>query len=76
MVATLNNAQLTLLELLSEPLSQEDLEQLRATLIQFRYARLQKMLSDQWQEKGWSQEVLDKWYLEHHRTPYHQAVHS
>ena len=70
MVTSLNNAQRTLLELLAEPLSKEDIEQLRAMLVQFRYRRLQNMLNEQWDEKGWTQETMDKWYREHHRTPY------
>lgn len=67
-----NNAQLSLLELLSEPLSKEDLEKLRSILIKFRYERLQKMLNEQWEERGWTQETLDKWYEEHTRTPYNR----
>ena len=68
--SSLNNAQLSLLELLSEPLTQEELEQLKVTLIRFRYLRLQKLLDKQWDENGWTQETMDKWYSEHNRTPY------
>lgn len=72
MVSALNEAQRTLLELLAEPLTEQDLEQLRSMLVQFRYRRLQNLLNAQWDEKGWTQETVDKWYQEHHRTPYHR----
>ncbi len=70
--SNLNNAQLSLLELLAEPLSQDDLKKLKDTLVQFRYQRLQKMLDEQWNEQEWTQKTLDNWYKEHNRTPYNQ----
>ncbi|MCF8247035.1 MAG: hypothetical protein K9J37_18830 [Saprospiraceae bacterium] len=70
MANSLNNAQRTLLELLSEPLTEAELEQLRSMLVQFRYQRLQQMMNAQWEEKGWTQATLDQWYKEHNRTPY------
>jgi hypothetical protein len=70
MVSALNEAQRTLLELLAEPLTEQDLEQLRTMLVQFRYRRLQNLLNAQWDERGWTQETMDKWYQEHNRTPY------
>lgn len=70
MVSALNEAQRTLLELLAEPLTEQDLEQLRTILVQFRYRRLQNLLNAQWDERGWAQETMDKWYQEHNRTPY------
>ena len=74
MVSTLNDAQRTLLELLAEPLSNQDLEQLRNMLVQFRYRRLQSMLNEKWEEENWTQATLDKWYTEHNRTPYRKPA--
>ena len=74
MVSTLNDAQRTLLELLAEPLSNQDLEQLRNMLVQFRYRRLQNMLNEKWEEESWTQATLDKWYMEHNRTPYRKPA--
>ena len=68
----LNEAQLSVLQLLAEPLTPEELEELRKMLLKFRYDRLQRMLEKQRQENNWTQETLDEWYAEHHRTPYHQ----
>ena len=76
MVTALNEAQRTLLELLAEPLTEQDLEQLRTMLVQFRYRRLQNLLNAQWDEKGWTQETLDKWYLEHNRTASRTQPHQ
>ena len=70
MVSTLNEAQRTLLELLAEPLTEQDMEQLRTVLVQFRYRRLQYLINKEWDEKGWTQATLEKWYQEHNRTPH------
>ncbi|MBI1228404.1 MAG: hypothetical protein GC192_24430 [Bacteroidetes bacterium] len=75
MTTSLNEAQRTLLELLAEPLTEQDLEQLRTMLVQFRYRRLQNLLNAQWDEKGWTQETLDKWYSEHNRTTSKRESH-
>ncbi|MCU0345666.1 MAG: hypothetical protein MUC59_01900 [Saprospiraceae bacterium] len=74
MVSTLNDAQRTLLELLAEPLSAKDMEQLRTLLVQFRYRRLQNMINGKWEEENWTQATLDKWYMEHNRTSYHKPA--
>ncbi len=76
MISALNNAQRTILELLAEPLAEQDLEQLRVMLIQFRYRRLQNMLNAQWDEKGWTQVTMDNWYKEHLRISYSPQLRS
>ncbi len=44
MTAVLNNAQLEILQLFAADLSEEELDDLRRTLIEFRYRRLQQSL--------------------------------
>ncbi len=67
--SSLNEEQRSILQFLAEPLTPEELRELRKLIIKFRYERLQKMLTEQRKEHGWTQETLDEWYNEHLRTP-------
>ncbi len=57
----LTSAQLQILELFSEKLSVEELEELRKWLLEFRYRRLQKTLDKVADEKGWTEKTFEKW---------------
>mgnify|MGYP001168302605 CR=1 FL=1 len=67
---SLSNAQLALLELFSENLSDTDMEDLREVLLEFRYQRLQKSIDDLWEQGLVNEEEIERWGKEHLRTPY------
>lgn len=67
---SLSNAQLALLELFAENLSDEEMEDLRQVLLEFRYQRLQKSLDDLWEQGIVNEEKIESWGKEHLRTPY------
>ena len=58
MTTTLNKAQIEILKLFAADLSEEELEELRQVLIEFRYRRLQQAIDQrnpsQGQIKAWS----------------------
>ncbi len=68
--ASLNNAQLALLELFAENLSDQELDDLRQLLLEFRYQRLQKNLDALWEQGIVNEEKIESWGNEHLRTPY------
>lgn len=57
----LTAAQLQILELFSEKLSKEELEELRKWLLEFRYRRLQNTLDQVADEKGWTEKTFEIW---------------
>lgn len=67
---SLSNAQLALLELFAENLSDEEMKDLRQVLLEFRYQRLQKSLDDLWEQGIVNEEKIEGWSKEHIRTPY------
>lgn len=67
---SLSNAQLALLEIFAENLSDEEMQDLRQVLLEFRYQRLQKNLDDLWEQGLVNEEKIESWGKEHLRTPY------
>lgn len=61
---SLSNAQLALLELFAENLSDEEMEDLRQVLLEFRYQRLQKSLDDLWEQGIVNEEKIEGWSKE------------
>lgn len=61
----LNNAQLAVLEILAEPLSEQELSELKQLLIQFPYLRLQRMMDMEWDKRGYSNTTVQEWLNEH-----------
>ncbi|MEZ4933541.1 MAG: hypothetical protein R2788_15645, partial [Saprospiraceae bacterium] len=66
----LTAAQLQILELFSEKLSKEELEELRKWLLEFRYRRLQKTLDQVADENGWTEKTFEIWGSTKFRKPY------
>ena len=66
MTASLNNAQLEILKLFAADLSEEELQDLRRLLIDFRYHRLQQAID----RLNPSKEKIEAWGKGHDRTPY------
>ena len=67
---SLSNAQLALLELFSENLSDKEMEDLREILLEFRYQRLQKSIDDLWEQDLVNEDEIERWGKAHLRTPY------
>jgi hypothetical protein len=64
------NAQLELLKLFSTELSEQELQELKRTLLAFKFKRVTEMADKVWDEKGWTNEDMDKLLHTHLRTPY------
>ena len=66
MTASLNNAQLEILKLFAADLSEDELQDLRRMLIDFRYHRLQHAVD----KLNPSKEQIEAWGKGHDRTAY------
>ena len=66
----LSNAQLEILKLFSREMSEEDLLDLKRTLVKFLAAKAAKMADEIWDEKGWTNEDMHRLLNTHMRTPY------
>ena len=60
----LSNVQIELLKLYATDLSEEDLQELRQQLAQFYARKSVQKANEAWQEKGLTQEDMDKWLEE------------
>ena len=60
----LTNVQVELLKLYSTELSEEDLQELRLTLAKFYAAKSITLANQVWDEKGLTDEDMDKWLNE------------
>ncbi len=65
-----NNAQLELLKLFSTDLSEQDLRDLRQLLLKFKFERVIELADKAWDEKGWTNEKVEKLLHTNLRTPY------
>ncbi|MBK8566023.1 MAG: hypothetical protein IPN76_22450 [Saprospiraceae bacterium] len=63
----LTNAQLEILGLFSENLSEQDMKDLHQWLLEFRYRRLQNTLNQVADEKGWTEKTFEEWGKAHLR---------
>ncbi len=69
---TLSNAQLEILKLMADNLSEAELEDLKKLLLAFKLRRVTLLADQIWEEKGWSQETMNQFLETHLRTPYQQ----
>lgn len=67
---TMSNAQVELLKLLADNLSEAELADLKKILLAFKLQRVVQLADKTWDEKGWSQETMDSFLKTHLRTPY------
>lgn len=67
---TLSNAQVEILKLLADNLSETELADLKKILLAFKLQRVVQLADKTWDEKGWSQETMNKFLQTHMRTPY------
>lgn len=69
-VLTFNPAQRAVLNVVSCLQSEQDVIDLKRTLIQFLNERMQRELDKLWDAGDWNEEKLDKMKSEHLRTAY------
>lgn len=67
---TLSNAQVEVLKILADNLSDAELADLKKILLAFKLQRVVQLADKAWDEKGWSQETMRKFLETHLRTPY------
>jgi len=65
-----SNAQLELLKLFSTDLTALELQELKRMLLAFKFKRVTEMADKIWDEKGWTNEDMEKLLHTHLRTPY------
>jgi len=65
-----SNAQLELLKLFSTDLSEEDMKELKRLLLEFKFKKVTELADKAWEEKGWTDEDVDRMLHTHMRTPY------
>lgn len=66
----LSNAQIEILKLMADNLSEAELADLKKILLAFKLQRVVQLADKTWDEKGWSQETIDQFLQTHMRTPY------
>lgn len=65
-----SNMQLELLKLFSRDLSEEDLKAIKRLIVQYLSEKATHLADKVWDEKGWTNEDMDKLLDTHIRTPY------
>lgn len=66
----LNPAQLEILKLFSRDLAEEDLLAIKRLIVKYLAEKASRMADQIWQEKGWTNEDMDRLAHTHMRTPY------
>ena len=69
-ILNFNNAQRALLNVVSCLQSEQDLEDLKRTLMKFMNERMQREMDKLWDSGSWSEEKLEAMKTEHLRTSY------
>ena len=62
--------QLELLKLFSRDLSEEDLKAIKRLIVQYLAEKTTDLADKVWEEKGWTNEDMDRLLDTHMRTPY------
>jgi hypothetical protein len=73
---TLSNAQIELLKLFPSDLSEVELAELKKILLAYKIQRVAQLAEKNWDEKGWTEETMKQFLMEHMRTPYNYPGHS
>ncbi len=66
----LNKQQLEILKLFSRKLKEEDLLAIKRLIAQYLAQKVTRLADEGWEEKGWSNEDMEKLLQTHQRTPY------
>ena len=70
MQSTLSNAQIEILSLFNQDLSEVEILELKRLLVLFKSKRAFTLINDLWDTNGWTEETMQTWATEHSRTPY------
>ncbi len=71
-ILNFNNAQRAVLNVVSCLQSEQDLEDLKRTLMKFMNERMQREMAKLWDSGSWSEEKLEAMKIEHLRTSYYE----
>ena len=66
----LNDLQLEILKLFSRELDEEDLLAIKRLIVRYLAAKASDRADEVWEEKGWTNEDMDKLLNMHERIPY------
>jgi hypothetical protein len=66
----LTNAQIEILEIFKQDLSDDEMLELRRLLVAFKAERVSNMLNTLWEKNDWTNDTMQSWTKEHNRTPY------
>ena len=72
MAERFNNAQLEILSIFADNMSESDLEFLKRVLLRFKAERLMDEADHIWEEKKWTNDDVDKLLQVKMRTPYNR----
>lgn len=67
---TLSNAQIEILSLFNQDISEMEILELKRLLVLFKSKRAFALINDLWETNGWTEETMQIWAAEHNRTPY------
>ena len=66
----LSNAQVEILSLFNQDLSEVEILELKRLLVLFKSKRAFELIDDLWEKNGWTEETMQTWAAEHNRIPY------
>lgn len=66
----LTNLQLELLRIFSRELTEQQLLEIRALLVNYFSEKISDQMDELWDKNGWTEETMKEWTQEHMRTPY------
>lgn len=69
-IKSLNKHQLEILKLFSSNLDDNDLVEIKQLIVQYLADKLTKEADRVWDEKGWTNEDMERLLNTHQRTPY------
>lgn len=65
-----NEIQLELLKLFAEPISNEELLEIKSLLVKWRFQKLKKAANQVWKDKNWSAKDMEELLQSNLRKPY------
>ncbi|GHV59820.1 hypothetical protein FACS1894182_14460 [Bacteroidia bacterium] len=70
MATILNPIQMQLLQMFQYQRDEKELEEMRDVLLDYLDRKIRKEADKIWEERGYSNELMDEWLNTHMRTPY------
>ena len=68
--AGLNRHQLEILKLFTREMDDHDLVEIKRLIVRYLAQKITRMADDIWEEKGWTDDDMERLLKEHNRTPY------